>query len=141
MKLISRNEFLKQLDDITQEKIILKLSDYIMLEIVLEKFKYEIEDDLICIKSNINNNHIIFNLNDVNCISQEKNKISCNLNNRNRYKNWNNILRKSKNFYFKIKTFSDKICIKNTYFIWEVYVLVSLSYSYKALLIDIFINL
>ena len=80
MKSITRKELLDKLNTYLEKKISIKISGNINLITVLEKFKYEVSSDIIKMQDDDMKNNIDINLNDINFISIDENKIICYLN-------------------------------------------------------------
>ena len=75
MQPITRIELLKILDDYLKKDIVLKVAGYIDLKIKLKEFEYKLDADQIYLKSNADKNYIVVNLNSVNFMGEDGNKI------------------------------------------------------------------
>lgn len=82
MQSISREELLKKLNMHIKKSIQLQIEEDsgIDINIVLKEFLYCLEEDIIKFKDILNKNIIAFNLNNVNFIGIDNEKISCILN-------------------------------------------------------------
>ena len=77
MHLITRKEFLEKLETCLQKKIYLKIEGNMVAEFVFKKFNYQVQCDCITFEDGTNNNHIEFNLNNINSITVEDQEIIC----------------------------------------------------------------
>lgn len=80
MQPITRKELLKEFENYIDEKINLKIEGNILLEIVLSKFNYKVENDIVELQDMSNKNNILFNFNNVNFMAKMENRIICTLN-------------------------------------------------------------
>lgn len=80
MQWITRKEFFEKLETFIQQKIYVKIEGNIEAEIIFEKFNYQIQYDFITMEDMTNHNHIGFNLNNINFMAVEKQKVICILN-------------------------------------------------------------
>lgn len=80
MQPITRKEFLAKLDSYLEQKVKLKISGDIILEINFKTLDYELKEDIFTFKEQTNNNYISMNLNNINFMAIDNNKIICNLN-------------------------------------------------------------
>lgn len=75
MQQITKKELLKMLDDYLKKDIMFKTAGFIDLKIILKDFEYKIDSDQIYLQSNVDKNYIIVNLNNINFMGAEENKI------------------------------------------------------------------
>lgn len=75
MQQINKKELLEILDNYLKKDIMLKISKFIKLKIILKNFEYKIDNDQIHLQSNVDKNYVTFNINNINFIGKEENKI------------------------------------------------------------------
>lgn len=75
MQAITRKEFLERLEKMVEQKICMTIEGSILAEILFEKISYKVQYDFLTLKDITNNNHIGFNLNQINFIGEENQKI------------------------------------------------------------------
>lgn len=75
MQAIRRKELLEKLEKMVEQKICMKVEGSILAEIVFEKISYKVQYDFLTLKDITNNNHIGFNLNQINFMGIEKQKV------------------------------------------------------------------
>lgn len=80
MHLITKKEFIKKLKTVLKQKIKIKITGYINLEIRFQEFNFCIIDDELNLQDEISKDNITFNLNNVSNIQEENGKIICYLN-------------------------------------------------------------
>jgi hypothetical protein len=77
---ITRKSLLEKLDKYIDNGLTVNVKGNILFEITLNKFSYEIKEDVLTIKETFDGNAIGFNLNNINFMAIEGDNIICTLN-------------------------------------------------------------
>lgn len=75
MQAITRKEFLEKLEKMVEQKICMKVEGRILAKILFGKISYKVQYDFFTLKDITNDNYIGFNLNQINFMGVEEQKV------------------------------------------------------------------